>query len=100
MIEFTQHLRLLKQTHKTSIPMPPNIVALARELQAAGFSFECEVFLNDRVSFEICKPFEVLLAHEVSDNGPPVSDAIERLFTRAHRRFKTNDYDGAAEVSS
>ena len=93
-IPFTQFLLPSGRRAAVSIDVEDaEIDTLAAELLARGARFEVEMLRTGHVSLECCssKPDEhgdrTTYAHEISDNGPPVVEAVKRLVREARRRI-------------
>jgi len=87
-IPFTQYLRPHgKQRSMSADGQPPEIEAKAKELIDAGYVFEVEELTTGIISMD-CNKGDVVLAHELSQNGPPVVPAVTRLVETAYEQWK------------
>jgi hypothetical protein len=70
-----------------SIDMPPEIEALAKELNDAGWCFEIECFPGSQLVHADCCDDEESLAEEQELNGPRIPEMVERLVRDAHTEW-------------
>ena len=88
MIMFTQYLRPDGRPRPCKVERPPQIEALAHELQAAGVKLEAEVLTTNEVSLTAEREGDDgeldVDGIEVVPNGPEVPGAVDRLITTAH----------------
>jgi hypothetical protein len=90
-IPFTQYLRPDGREIATSIDRPAEVEQLAQVVIRSGARFESEVLANGTISLECVGPEDDdgdrdSLAIELSENGPTVLDAVDRLVRAAHAR--------------
>jgi hypothetical protein len=71
----------------TAHGQPPEIEQKATELIEAGFVFEVEELTTGIVSMD-CNRGEIVLAHELSENGPAIVDAVRILVENAYNTWK------------
>jgi DNA-binding IclR family transcriptional regulator len=88
-IPFTQYLRPDGRKTPVSINRPDAIEAMAQEIQAKGYSFECEELSNGICSFTVASPHEEDngdIAIKLVRNGPGVPMAVDELVKEAYRK--------------
>lgn len=89
-IPFTQFLLPYGERRPRTFDASPEVEALADQLIAAGYRFECEILRTGQVNLDCCGPAlggdtgDAPLAMEICDNGPPVVGAVERVVREAH----------------
>lgn len=88
---FTQFLRPNGRTRTVWIEVPRDVLALATELKAAGYRFECEELTTGHVSITIEPPPSANeddgpLAMDVVPNGPRVPLAVIAVIKNAHAK--------------
>ena len=93
-IDFTQYLYPHGRQKQVYVVLPDEDGALAEAvawIQSVGRRFEAEVLENTQeVSFTVHNPQEEVDEFcEISENGPPVLDAVRRLVLRAAEALKT-----------
>lgn len=88
-IPFTQYLRPDGRKTAVYISRSDEIEAMAQEVRARGYVFECEELSNGVCSFTVMGPVghedEADIAIELSRNGPGVPDAVDRLVRHAYK---------------
>lgn len=93
-IAFTQFMLPMGKRVRTTFEASREVEALADELIAAGYRFECEVLRTGHVHIDCCGPAldgtggDGPLALEVCENGPPVVAAVETVVRVAHEAWK------------
>lgn len=93
-IPFTQYLMPDGRTRPEVIDRPADIEALAHEAIGRGVRFEVEMLPTGHISFEAVRDDDgeiESLAAEISSNGPPVLDAVDRLVRAAHKRSQLTE---------
>lgn len=79
-IPFTQFRRPHGHRVSVTIDRPAEIESMAKEIIAAGFSFEIEELMTGEISMEIYRDRdENSLACEICRNGPQVPDAVDKM---------------------
>ena len=89
-MKFTQFLFPDGRQTEVSIDMPPEIEAMARELEAKGCRFEIENN-NDMIFMDCLRDDGYELTNQLAINGPAVPVAVERLVRDAVVAYKTGD---------
>lgn len=91
MIPFTQFLRPHGEKRAIDISRPPRIEQLADALLDEGCHFDIEELTTGTISItcenDSLDEEDVVLAHELCANGPPVLDAVDKLLTVATDRL-------------
>ena len=89
-IPFTQYMRPDGRPVAVSVDRPPAAEAMAREVIAAGWRFECEHMLTGQVHLFVTDPATGQdVCGELCDNGPTVPAAVDRLVAAAHALLLT-----------
>ena len=88
-IPFIQYLRPNGRTKPVSIERSSEIEAMAQEIRAKGYHFECEVLSEGTASFTVVSPDDEIgdVDIELVPNGPDVPDAVDRLVRRAFEKL-------------
>lgn len=92
---FTQFLFPHGRPKAEHIDMPEEVETLAKELNAAGWSFEIECFPSSQKVHADCCDEEGPLANGICDNGPSVPTMIARLVRDAHAEWTRRGKPGA-----
>lgn len=83
-IPFTQFLRPDGAVRSMRVDRPPDIEALVQRIIGFGYRFECEELATGQVSLTVTDPVEEEdIEVELSENGPPVLEAVDRLVRKA-----------------
>lgn len=82
-IPFTQYLMPDGRQQSVWIKRDERIEALAQEVIAAGWRFECEMLQTREISLTVSDGEEDVCI-EVGPNGPEVPFAVDRLVISAH----------------
>lgn len=85
-VPFTQYLLPDGRKRSTSIEMPPEIEALAKEIIGAGAHFDIEVLQTGVVSMT-CEKGDKVLSIELSVNGLEIVEHTTLLVQKAHARL-------------
>lgn len=91
-VVFTQYLRPNGRKCTVWIEQLPATVALARQLEQAGYRFECEELTTGAVSLTVEPPdtdsddYDGPTAIQVIPNGPRVPPAVAHLIEDAHAK--------------
>jgi len=94
-IPFTQYLLPNGAKQSTSIEMDDEISALAGELIAKGYRFECEILTTSDVSLTCVDPKDTGdIAIVICKNGPEVPSAVAKLVRHAVEYDKTGVISG------
>jgi hypothetical protein len=94
-IPFTQYLLPNGERKATSIEMDDSISALADELIAKGYRFECEILTTSDVSLTCVDPEDTGdIAMVICKNGPDVPTFVEKLVRHAVEYDKTGVISG------
>jgi DNA-binding IclR family transcriptional regulator len=100
-IPFTQYLRPNGERRQVTIVRSPEIEALAQEIRAKGYNFECEELNNGIVSFTVVSPHddEGDICIVLVPNGPRVPAAVDDLVRRV-TKLLTRDKANASNSLS
>lgn len=93
MIAFTQYVLPHGERRALTFEASADVEALAGELVAAGYRFECEILRNGMVNVDCCGPAldgggDQCLAMELCMNGPAVVGAVDRMVRSAYDAWK------------
>jgi len=81
-VPFTQYMRPNGRPVPMTIDRPESVANQAQQLLEAGFCLEAEVLTTGQVSITVSDG-ENDIAGELTENGPGILDAVDRLIGRA-----------------
>jgi hypothetical protein len=90
-MKFTQFVFPHGRKKAVFIDMPHEIESMAERIVAAGFNFEIECFPDTQIVNMDCCNDDKQLACEVTQNGPDVPKAVERLVKSAFKAAKLKE---------
>ena len=87
-IYFTQYIPPHGRRERVSIERPDEIEAMAQEIRARGFVFECEKLSNGVVSLTVTDPEEGDVCIELAFDEKKVPEHVDNLVRRAYKETK------------
>lgn len=92
-IPFTQFLRPDGKQRAITVDRSADIETKARALMAVGFRFEIEELTTLDIYMDCSRPQDdEPIANEISYNGRPVLDAVDRLVSTAYERWTSGKW--------